>query len=125
MSPLTNAATSTVPLHEVGIASSVLALARNISGAFGVAIFATILSNSTTSQLLNLQTHSIINTYDPTILAQIPALMITRANVLAYSTVFHVAGAIMAFGGFSALFVKESKRDFATAKDLEDTSIEL
>jgi len=39
LSPLTTAATSTVPLHEVGIASSILALARNISGAFGIAIF--------------------------------------------------------------------------------------
>lgn len=37
LAPLTNAATSTVPLHEIGIASSVLALARNIAGAFGVA----------------------------------------------------------------------------------------
>ena len=83
LSPLTNAATSTVPLHEVGIASSILALARNISGAFGIAIFATILSNSTTSQLLNLQSHSVINMVNAALLAQIPALMITKANVLA------------------------------------------
>lgn len=125
LSPLTNAATSTVPLHEVGVASSVLALARNISGAFGVAIFATILSNSTTSQLLNLQAHTVINTVDPALLAQIPALMITKANVLAYSTVFQVAGVILAIGGISALFVRESKRDFATAKDLETHSTEF
>lgn len=125
LSPLTNAATSTVPLHEVGIASSVLALARNISGAFGVAIFATILSNSTTSQLLNLQTHTVINTINPALLAQIPALMIIKANVLAFSTVFRIAGAIMVVGGFSALFVKENKRDFATAKDLESHPTEF
>jgi EmrB/QacA subfamily drug resistance transporter len=125
LSPLTNAATSTVPLHEVGIASSILALARNISGAFGIAIFATILSNSTTSQLLNIQTHSVINTLNPTLMMQIPALMIIKANVLAYSTVFRVAGAIMLIGAVSALFVKENKRDFATAKDLESQPTEF
>lgn len=125
LSPLTNAATSTVPLHEVGVASSVLALARNISGAFGVAIFATILSNSIASQLLNLQAHSVANTTNPTLLTQIPILMITKANVLAYSTVFRVAGLILAMGGISALFVRESKRDFATAEDLKSHPVEL
>jgi len=125
LAPLTNAATSTVPLQEVGIASSVLALARNISGAFGIAIFATILSNSTTSQLLNLQTHTIINTVNPALLAQIPALMITKANILAFSTVFHVAGVIMAIGGISALLMKENRRDFATSKKLESHPVEF
>jgi EmrB/QacA subfamily drug resistance transporter len=118
LAPLTNAATSTVPIHEVGIASSVLALARNISGAFGVAIFATILSSSITSQLLSLQAHTIINTANPVLLAQITALMATKANVLAYSIVFKAAGAIMMIGAISALFVKESKRDFSMAEDL-------
>jgi EmrB/QacA subfamily drug resistance transporter len=127
LSPLTNAATSTVPLHEVGIASSVLALARNVSGAFGVAIFATILSNATTSQLIAIQTHSIINTADPTLLKIIPALMITKANILAYSTVFHTAGIILAVGGISALFVRESKRDFESKEELakEHVMIEM
>ena len=41
LAPLTNAATSSVSLKDVGVASSVLALARNLSGAFGIAIFAT------------------------------------------------------------------------------------
>lgn len=127
LSPLTNAATSTVPIHEVGIASSVLALARNISGAFGVAIFATILTNATTSQLLAIQVHSIINTTDPAILKVIPQLMTARANILAYSTVFHTAGIIMAIGGISALFVRESKRDFETKEELarEHVMIEM
>jgi len=125
LSPLTNAAASTVPLHEVGIAFSILALARNISGAFGIAIFATILSNSTTSQLLSLQVHSVINTFNPTLLAQIPSLMITKANVLAYSIVFRSAGAIMLIGSISALLVRESRKDFATAEDLEAHPIEF
>ncbi len=119
LSPLTTAATSTVPLHEVGIASSILALARNISGAFGVAIFATVLSNSVTTQLIQIQLHSVVNTLDPILLKQIPLLMITKANVLAYTTVFQVAGVLLAMGGISALFVKESKRDFAPGEDAD------
>ncbi len=125
LAPLTNAATSTVPIHEVGIASSVLALARNLSGAFGVAIFATILSNSTTANLIAIQTHSIVNTLNPQLLQTIPNLMITKANVLAYSTVFQTAAILVGLGAVSALFVKESKRDFATGEDLAEEPIEI
>lgn len=112
LSPLTNAATSSVPLEEVGIASSVLALARNIAGAFGIAIFATVLSNSTTSHLLSIQKFSLINTHDPNQFQQIIPLMITYANVLAFSTVFRTATVFLLIGGIVALFVKESKKDF-------------
>lgn len=125
MSPLTNAATSTVPLHEVGIASSVLALARNIAGAFGTAIFASILSNSTTTQLISIQTYSVINTTDLALLSQIPLLMVTKANVLAFSVVFTIAGGIMMTGALSALFVRENKRNSVTKKDLETNSVEF
>lgn len=109
MSPLTNAATSTVPIHEVGIASSVLALARNIAGAFGVAIFATVLTNSITSQFLAIQSHTIVNTQVPQILTVIPALMATKANILSFATVFRTAGFVMILGGITALFIKENK----------------
>lgn len=125
LSPITNAATSTVPLHEVGVASSVLALARNISGAFGVAIFATILTDSTTSHLIALQTHSIVNTQDPQMLQKAAGLMVTKANILAFSTVFRVAGVMLALGAISALFIKESKRDFAAGVDKEHAMIEM
>ncbi len=117
LAPLTNAATSTVPLEEVGIASSVLALARNLAGAFGVAIFATILSNSTTSSLLAIQTHSIVNTKTPQIVSQVIGLMEIRANVLAYGVVFKAASALVALGGVAALFIKEAKRDYIPDKE--------
>lgn len=125
LAPLTNAATSTVPLHEVGIASSVLALARNISGAFGVAIFATILANSTTSHLLAIQKYSVIHLVNPHNSQLMLGLMATQANVLAYATVFHVAGIMMAIGGLSALFVRESKRDFAQGQEGHTAMIEM
>ncbi|MDE2026867.1 MAG: hypothetical protein KGJ07_10375, partial [Patescibacteria group bacterium] len=123
LAPLTNAATSTVPLHEVGVASSVLALARNLSGAFGVAIFATILTNSVDSNLLALSAHSVVNTTSPTILRSIYTLMIVKANVLAYGVVFKTSAVIVALGGVAALFVKESKRDFQG--DVKPQTIEM
>ena len=109
LAPLTSAATSTVPLSEVGVASSILALARNISGAFGTAIFATILSNSITSHLVQIEQFSVINTTNPQILQQIAPLMVTKANVLAFSTVFQTASAILVFGAIAGLFVKADK----------------
>lgn len=124
LAPLTNAATSTVPLHEVGVASSILALARNLSGAFGIAIFATILSNSTISNLLLLQKYSVVNTQNPQILQQAFELVVTKGNVLAFSVVFRTSVLFMLLGAVAALFVKESKKDFATKKDLVQ-SIEI
>ena len=111
LAPLTQAVTSSVPLQEVGIASSILALARNLAGAFGVAIFATILSNSTTASLIAIQTHSIINTTNPQLLATIPGLMITKANILAFSTVFRTAAIFTTLGAIAALFVQDIKQD--------------
>lgn len=112
LAPLTNAATSTVPTSEIGIASSVLALARNISGAFGIAIFATILTNSFNSNLLSLQQHTVINSQSRSIFVEVAALMATKANIISFSVVFESAVVFMIVGAISALLVKENKRDF-------------
>jgi len=109
MSPLTTAATSTVPIKEVGIASSVLALARNIAGAFGIAIFATILTNSFNDKLLAIQQHSVINLVNPQIIQLVAGLSALKANILSFSTVFSTAAVVMAVGAVSALFIKEDK----------------
>jgi len=107
--PLTQAAVSTVPIQEVGVASSVLALSRNLAGAFGTAIFATILSNSTTTRLIEIQNNSVINTTNPALLKIIPGLMITKATVLAYGSVFEWAAAFIIAGGIATLFLKDIK----------------
>jgi EmrB/QacA subfamily drug resistance transporter len=107
--PLTQAATGSVPIQEVGIASSILALARNLAGAFGTAIFATILSNSTTDKLVAIQQHSLVHTTDPNLLKAIPILMVSQANVLAYGTVFKWAMYFIIAGGIVTLFLKEPK----------------
>jgi len=121
LAPLTNAATSTVPSSEVGVASSILALARNLSGAFGVAIFATILTNTVTSSVITLQKYSIIHTVNPVLIKTAFSLLIVKANILAYVLVFKIAAIIMALGALAALFVRESKKDFMP----KDTQIEI
>ncbi len=118
LAPLTTAATSTVPLNEVGVASSLLALVRNISGAFGVAIFATILTDNTTGSLVALQKYSVIHSSSPLVIQKYLGLMAVQANVLAYHTVFHVAGILVFLGGVAALFVKETKREGDTREHI-------
>jgi EmrB/QacA subfamily drug resistance transporter len=109
--PITNASISTVPLHEVGVASSILALVRNIAGAFGVAIFATILTNSITSGMINVQRFTVINSINPSVLQQVGFLMSMKANVSAFSIVFLCSAAITLVGAFSALFLKETTKE--------------
>ncbi len=116
--PITQAATGTVPLKEIGVASSILALARNLSGAFGIAIFATLLSNSITAQLVTIQKYSIINTTDPLMLRTIPLLMISKANIAAYGSVFQWAALIVLLGGFSAIFLKDPSPHGAKTHDV-------
>lgn len=125
LAPLTQAATGSVPIHEVGIASSVLALARNVSGAFGTAIFATVLSNSITANIMRIQNFSVVNTTDPVLLAQVRALMVIKANIVSYATVFDWAIVFMVLGGFAAFLIRESKSDFKGKVDLAEHPIEL
>lgn len=107
--PLTQAAVGTVPIQEVGVASSVLALTRNLAGAFGTAIFATIISNSVTSHLIQIQQHSIINTTNPQQLQVVTGLMEAKATILAYGTVFNWAAVFVFVGGVTTFFLKDIK----------------
>jgi MFS family permease len=116
--PITNASISTVPLHEVGVASSILALVRNISGAFGVAIFATILTNSASSAIINVQRYTVINTLNPTTLQQVGYLMAIKANLVSFHVVFICSAIITLFGAFSALFLKETKKELMGKVDI-------
>lgn len=120
---LTQAAINTVPIQEVGIASSILALARNIAGAFGVAIFATILTSSTYGQMLNIEHYSVVNTANPVLLKTIAGLMELKANVAAYGSVFFWSGMITILGGIAALFVTNPKQN--GAQKAENQAIEI
>lgn len=106
MAQRTSLIASIVPENEVGIASSVLALVRNISGAFGIALFATILNTATESNVFNIAHFSVLHSTDPSIVNQFTSLIILKAQVLAYSTVFKVSSLIVLIGAGLALLIK-------------------
>src|SRR5262249_14691336 len=54
MAQRTSAIASAVPPSEIGVASGLLALVRNISGAFGIALFATILNSTIEHNVLSI-----------------------------------------------------------------------
>jgi len=103
-----------------------LALARNIAGAFGTAIFATILTNSVYTNLINIQRYSAVNTTVASTLQTVAGLMEVKANIAAYGTVFTVASVITFIGGCAALFVTDQKRtDVPLGHVEEKQAIEL
>lgn len=106
MAQRTNIIASVVPQSEIGIASSLLALVRNISGAFGIAIFATILNNRITSNVLSINSLSSIHSHIPAEIQKYISLVTLKAQIDAYDYVFIVAAIIVFFGSFTILFLK-------------------
>lgn len=109
MAQRTNIIASAVPANEVGIASSILALARNIAGAFGIAIFGTLLKNTTETNLLNISRYSTINATNQLDFAKSVSLMTLKAQISSYSVVFIVGAALLVIGAATALFIKVDK----------------
>jgi EmrB/QacA subfamily drug resistance transporter len=111
MAQRTNIIASAVPDEEMGIASSTLALARNIAGAFGIALFATILNSAIEDNVLSASRFSTIGSASPLVFQESAALMILKAQISAYREVFVIAAALLIIGSFLALFihVKEKK----------------
>ena len=109
MAQRTNIVASVVPEKEIGIASSVLALIRNIAGAFGIAIFATILNNKTESNILSINGFSHISSHNPLIMQRFIGLIELKAQIDAYDYVFLIAYAIIFFVAFTVLFLKIQK----------------
>jgi EmrB/QacA subfamily drug resistance transporter len=114
MAQRTNIIASAVPQNEVGSASSVLALARNIAGAFGIALFGTILQNVTNSKVMEIAQNSLIHPLNSSTMKIGTSLIILKAQVAAYDYVFVVAGIIAIIGAAGAYFIKvkhESKEE--------------
>ena len=109
MAQRTNIVASAVPPSEVGAASSVLALARNIAGAFGIAVFGTILQNTINGNVLALGKYSSVSSHDPNVMKQFIALIILKAQVMAYGHVFLVASWVAIIGAILAYRIKVSK----------------
>ena len=106
MAQRTNAIASSVPQNEIGVASSILALVRNIAGAFGIAIFATILQNSLGSNLVKVSQNSFIHSTSPIIYQQFAGLIILKTEVLAFINVFNISALIVLIGAILVLFMK-------------------
>ena len=105
MAPLTTAATTAVPLNEVGMSSGLLNLTRNIGGAFGIAIFGTLLVDATNTNVLQVAQNSVIRSHAPQAIAQGVNLIILKADLLSYGTVFVWAASAMLAGAFAALLL--------------------
>ena len=106
MAQRTNIIASIVPQHEIGIASSILALARNIAGAFGIAIFGTILTNTVGANVLKITSMSSFNGASLRSLPVFTGLIILKAQISAYNTVFLTSAAVVFIGAFLALLIK-------------------
>ncbi len=106
MAQRTNIVASSVPEHEVGIASSILALARNIAGAFGIAVFGTILNNRIESNMITISQLSAYNGHTASQFQEFISLIALKAQVSAYDYVFIIASIFIFVGSFTALFMK-------------------
>jgi len=106
MAQRTNIVASVVKPSEIGIASSVLALARSIAGAFGIALFGTILNNRIYDNVLKINSYSHLfstNIYD---LQTYIALIAVKAQINAYHYVFIISSLIVGLGSFTILTLK-------------------
>ena len=119
MAQRTNIIASLVDPHEIGIASSVLALVRNIAGAFGIAIFGTILTKSTENNLMNINYWSTLSSHEALSVQTYVSLVSLKAQVSAYSHVFLVAGFIILFGAGVSLFLKVKKENLNIKVQIE------
>ncbi len=106
MAQRTNIIASVVPQSEIGVASSVLALVRNIAGAFGIAIFATILGDRVKSNIFTINGFSKLNSHSPTVIQKFVSLVELKAQIDAYDYVFIIASVIIFVGAFFTLFLK-------------------
>lgn len=111
MAQRTNVIAAAVPQNEVGIASSVLALVRNISGAFGIALFSTILNNTQNSKLIEIGQLSVFNGHSASEYTQFLSLITLKAQIASYKMVFLTASIFVIVGSFTALFIKIKKME--------------
>jgi EmrB/QacA subfamily drug resistance transporter len=109
MAQRTNIIASVVDQKEIGVASSILALARNVAGAFGIALFGTILNNRIESNVLSISRQSILRSANPLDIQHFIGLITLRAQVDAYNYVFVISSIIVIIGAFAVLSLKVGK----------------
>ena len=85
------------------MSSGLLNLTRNVGGAFGIALFGTLLADATNSNVLLVAQNSVIRSNAPQTIAQGVNLIILKADLLSYGTVFVWAAGAMFVGALAAL----------------------
>ncbi len=106
MAQRTNVIASVVDQSEIGIASSILALARNVAGAFGIAVFGTILTNRTKFNIMHINSLSHLYSNNPIDIQKFITLVELKAQINAYNYVFVVSSVIVGLGAIAALWLK-------------------
>lgn len=105
MAQRTNIIASVVDPHEIGVASSILALVRNTAGAFGIAIFGTILNNSINKNVALIGAHSVFNGSQNQY-AEFLNLIIMKAEILSYDHVFVVSAVFVFVAAVLAYWIR-------------------
>jgi len=118
MAQRTNVIAAAVPNEEIGSASSVLALGRNIAGSFGIAVFGTLLTNATKSNILDVAQRSIIKISNTEIYKQAVGLIILKADISAYKVVFMWASIVLVVGAVLALMINVPKEKMTDIKEV-------
>jgi EmrB/QacA subfamily drug resistance transporter len=112
MAQRTNAIAAAVPQNEIGVASSILALARNIAGAFGIAVFATLLNTFIKNNIIQTAKYTVVHSTEPGVIQQVMSLVVLKAQVSGYASVFIVSAILVFLAGVTAFFIRfEAKKD--------------
>jgi MFS transporter, DHA2 family, multidrug resistance protein len=109
MAQRTNLVAIAVPKDDIGEASAVLALVRNIAGAFGLAVFSTLLTSAISANVLTTARQSVLNVINPQTMQQFIALIELKAQVAGYATVFETAAIVVMLGSLTALLITVPK----------------
>lgn len=109
MAQRTNIIASVVPANEIWMASSVLALARNISWAFWIAVFWTLLTNITETNALKIARLSTINATSTLDYEKWISLISLKAQVSAYDDIFIIASIVLIIWAIFSLTIKIDK----------------
>ncbi|MDB5259465.1 MAG: transporter, family, tetracycline resistance protein [Candidatus Taylorbacteria bacterium] len=106
MAQRTNIIASLVDQKEIGVASSVLALIRNISGAFGIALFGTILTSRVEWNILKINSLSTLTSNAAIDIQKYMSLVSLKAQIDAYDFVFLIASIFIVIGALAVLWLK-------------------
>jgi hypothetical protein len=111
MAQRTNAVAQAVPASEIGVASSVLALVRNIAGAFGIALFGSLLNWAEVRNVLKISSLSHLYSHTAVDMATYTSLIILKAQVDAYGLIYEIAAAMLFVGAMFAFFIVVPDRE--------------